>query len=165
MEITTLFTDGLFASMAAIGFGSINNTPRSLLPWCGFIAAIGHATRFGLINASFHLNIILAGFAGSICIGIISLLVSRRYSCPYEVLAFPALLPMIPGMYAYGTIQALISYLQYLSDGTPSEHYLNVLAYNAIMTMLIILFMVVGALVGIFVSEKFCGFRRGQRKG
>ena len=58
MEITTLFTDGLFACMAAIGFGSINNTPRSLLPWCGLIAAIGHATRFAMMNSSFHINII-----------------------------------------------------------------------------------------------------------
>ena len=161
MEINTLFTDGLFACMAAIGFGSINNTPRSLLPWCGLIAAIGHATRFALMNSSFHINIILAGFAGSICIGIISSFASRHYRCPYEVLAFPALLPMIPGMYAYGTIQALISYLQFNSAGTPSEHYLNIFAYNAIMTMLIILFMVVGALVGIFASRIFKNFSRG----
>ena len=153
MEIITLFTDGLFACMAAIGFGSINNTPRSLLPWCGLIAAIGHVTRFALMNSSFHLNIILAGFAGSICIGIISSFTSRRHGCPYEVLAFPALLPMIPGMYAYGTIQALISYLRFYSAGAPSAQYLNVFAYNAIMTMLIILFMAVGALLGIFVSR------------
>ena len=159
MEITTLFTDGLFACMAAIGFGSINNTPRSLLPWCGLIAAIGHATRFALMNSSYHLNIILAGYAGSICIGIISSFASRHYRCPYEVLAFPALLPMIPGMYAYGTIQALISYLQLNTADALSGHYLNLLAYNAIMTMLIILFIVVGALVGIFASRLFRTFR------
>ena len=64
---------------------------------------------------------------------------------------------MMPGMYAYGTIQALISYLQFNSSDMPSEHYLNILAYNAIMTMLIILFMVVGALVGIFASRIFKG--------
>ena len=99
MEINTLITDGLFASMAAIGFGSINNTPKSLLPCCGIIAAIGHATRFALMNSSVHLNIIIAGFTGSIFIGIVSALASRHYRCPYEVLAFPDLLPMIPGMY------------------------------------------------------------------
>ena len=153
MEINTLITDGLFASMAAIGFGSINNTPKSLLPCCGIIAAIGHATRFALMNSSVHLNIIIAGFTGSIFIGIVSALASRHYRCPYEVLAFPALLPMIPGMYAYGTIQALISYLQTYSDGILSEHYLNLLAYNASMTILIILFMVVGALIGIFAAS------------
>ena len=153
MEIITLFTDGLFASMAAIGFGSINNTPRRVLPWCGFIAAIGHATRFALMHSSFRLDIILAGFVGSIFIGITSSFASRRHGCPFEVLAFPALLPMIPGMYAYGTIQALISYLQLHAAGAPSAHYLDVLAYNAIMTMLIILFLAVGALVGIFLTR------------
>ena len=156
--MNTLLTDGLFDCMAAIGFGSINNPPRGLLPWCGLIAALGHATRFALMHSSFHLNIILAGFAGSICIGIISSFASRHYRCPYEVLAFPALLPMIPGMYAYGTIQALICYLQFNAAGTPSEHYLNILAYNAIMTLLIILFMVVGVLVGIFASRIFRTF-------
>ena len=68
---------------------------------------------------------------------------------------------MIPGMYAYCTIQALVSYLQFNSSETPSEHYLNIFAYNAIMTMLIILFMVVGALVGIFASRIFKNFSRG----
>ena len=155
MEINTLLADGFFASLAAIGFGSINNTPRNLLPWCGLIAAIGHATRFALMNSSIHLNIILAGFAGSICIGIISSFTSRHHRCPYEVLA----LPMIPGMYAYGTIQALISYLQLNTADALSGHYLNLLAYNAIMTMLIILFIVVGALVGIFASRLFRTFR------
>ena len=153
MEINTLFTDGLFACMAAIGFGSINNTPRRLLPWCGFIAAIGHATRFALMHSSFRLDIILAGFVGSIFIGITSSFASRRHGCPFEVLAFPALLPMIPGMYAYGTMQALINYLQLDAHGMPSAHYLNLLAYNAFMTILIILFIVMGALVGIFVSR------------
>ena len=152
MEMNALITDGLFACMAAIGFGSISNTPRSLLPSCGIIAAIGHATRLALMS-SFHLNIIFAGFAGSVCIGIASLFASRHYHCPYEVLAFPALLPMIPGMYAYGTIQALINYLQLDAHGMPSAHYLNLLAYNAFMTILIILFIVMGALVGIFVSR------------
>lgn len=84
MEMNALITDGLFACMAAIGFGSISNTPRSLLPSCGIIAAIGHATRLALMS-SFHLNIIFAGFAGSVYIGIASLLASRHYRCPYEV--------------------------------------------------------------------------------
>ena len=66
---------------------------------------------------------------------------------------------MIPGMYAYGTIQALISYLQLNTADALSGHYLNLLAYNAIMTMLIILFIVVGALVGIFASRLFRTFR------
>lgn len=158
MEINDLLSDGLFACLAAIGFGSISNTPRRLLAWCGIIAAFGHATRFALMNSSSHLNIIIAGFVGSICIGVMSSFVSRRDRCPYEVLAFPALLPMIPGMYAYGTIQALISYLQIDDHGPMSVHYLNLLAYNAIMTILIILFMVIGAFVGIFVSRILLSF-------
>ena len=150
--MNALITDGLFACMAAIGFGSISNTPRSLLPSCGIIAAIGHATRLALMS-SFHLNIIFAGFAGSVCIGIASLLASRHYRCPYEVLAFPALLPMIPGMYAYRTIEALLLCLYHTREEVFS-HYFYLFAFNGLTCTFIILGMVIGATTPVFLQKK-----------
>lgn len=54
---------------------------------------------------------------------------------------------MIPGMYAYGTVQALISYLQQHEDPITAPRYLDLLIYNGTMTLLIILMLVVGVTV------------------
>lgn len=147
--LTTLsvLQDGFFASLAAIGFGSINNPPRRLLPYCGAIAAVGHAVRYMLMQGPLSMHIVLAGFAGSLAIGVLSGVVARRKHCPSEIFSFPALLPMIPGMYAYGIVQALINYLKLHAGQADASHYLDQLVYNCSMTMLIILMMVVGVLL------------------
>lgn len=139
-----IFTDALFACIAAIGFGSINNPARNMLHWCGIIAAAGHATRYLLMNGTLHAHIILASLVASLIIGSLSLYIANRKHCPSEMFSFPALLPMIPGMYAYGTVQAMISYLRCHSEGVDTMHYLDMFVYNGLMTILIILMMVIG---------------------
>lgn len=62
---------------------------------------------------------------------------------------------MIPGMYAYGTVQALISYLSMHAQHQDASHYLDLCFYNGMMTLLIILLLVVGALLPkLFVKKK-----------
>ena len=38
--------------------------------------------------------------------------IAKRVYCPAEVFAFPSLLPMIPGMYAYKTVLFLMQFFQ-----------------------------------------------------
>lgn len=147
MGITYILQDGLFACLAAIGFGSISNPPRRLLPWCGIVGAIGHVTRTFLVQSELHVHIIIAGFIAGVIIGFLSQMLAHRKHCPSELFSFPALLPMIPGMYAYGTVQALISYLQQHDDPITATRYLDLLIYNGTMTLLIILMLVVGVTV------------------
>lgn len=144
MGITYILQDGLFACLAAIGFGSISNPPRRLLPWCGIVGAIGHATRTFLVQSELHVHIIIAGFIAGVIIGILSQMLAHRKHCPSELFSFPALLPMIPGMYAYGTVQALISYLSMHAHQQDASYYLDVCFYNGTMTILIILLLVAG---------------------
>lgn len=142
-----IYTDAFFACIAAIGFGSINNPTRKMLPWSGVIAAVGHATRFFLMNSALHLHIILATLVASLIIGALSLYISYKKHCPSEMFSFPALLPMIPGMYAYGTVQAMISYLRCHNEGVDPMHYIDIFIYNGLMMMLIILMMVIGIML------------------
>ena len=46
-----LLNDGLFAAIAAIGFGSISNVPIRIFKGCALLAAIGHAMRYLLMHA------------------------------------------------------------------------------------------------------------------
>lgn len=152
--IVNIFLDGLFAAMAAIGFSSISNTPRRAYLTCALIAATGHAVRYVLMLPDpGGMHIVPASTIAALTVGVLAVLLGSRIKCPAEVCFFPALLPMIPGMYAYRTIEALLSCL-----GHPAEasfaHYFYLLAYNGLTCAFIILGMVIGATIPVFLFKK-----------
>lgn len=50
MIVTDILLDGLFAAVAAIGFGAISDPPMRAFPRIALLAAIGHALRFTLMH-------------------------------------------------------------------------------------------------------------------
>lgn len=149
-----VFEDGWFAAIAAIGFSSISNTPRRAYLTCGLTAAVGHSIRYALtVPGWLGMHIIPASTVAAFAIGMLAVLLASRIKCPAEVCFFPALLPMIPGMYAYRTIEALLSCLYY-TQGEAFAYYFHLLAYNGLTCTFIILGMVVGATVPVFLFKR-----------
>lgn len=152
--LINIFEDGLFAAIAAIGFSSISNTPRRAYLTCALIAAAGHSIRYVLTMPDFgELHIIPASMVASFATGMLAVLFAPRIKCPAEVCFFPALLPMIPGMYAYRTIEALLSCLYHTREEV-FGHYFYLLAYNGLTCSFIIMGMVVGATIPVFLFKK-----------
>lgn len=152
--LINIFEDGLFAAIAAIGFSSISNTPRRAYVACALIAAAGHAVRYVLtLPALGQMHVIPASAIASFAIGVLAVLFAPRIKCPAEVCFFPALLPMIPGMYAYRTVEALLSCLYHTQEAA-FGHYFYLLAYNGLTCLFIILGMVIGATVPVFLFKK-----------
>ena len=152
--LINIFEDGLFAAIAAIGFSSISNTPRRAYLTCGLIAASGHAIRYILTIPGFiGLHIVVAGTIAAFAIGVLSVIFAPRIKCPAEVCFFPALLPMIPGMYAYRTVEALISCLYHTKEEA-FNHYLYLLTYNGLTCTFIILGMLIGVTIPVFLFKK-----------
>lgn len=106
-----IITDGLFAAIAAIGFAVISNPPKRVILIVAILGAIGHACRFYLLYHT-PLNLTISSLFAAFGIGMLSMLAARLVRCPAEVFSFPALLPMIPGMYAYKTVLALIRFMR-----------------------------------------------------
>ena len=144
--------DGFFAAIAAIGFSSISNLSVNVFSSCAAIAAIGHMTRYILMNI-FGFSLITGSSIAGLIIGILSIPASRWIKVPSECITFPALLPMVPGMYAYRTIQAL---MDCLSTSSESEclHYLYLLEFNWMTCMATIIGMVIGASLPVFAFKK-----------
>ena len=152
--LVNIFEDGLFAAIAAIGFSSISNTPRRAYLTCALIAAAGHSIRYVISLPDFGgMNIIISSTLAAFAIGILAVLFASSIKCPAEVCFFPALLPMIPGMYAYRTVEALISCLCNTQEET-FRHYFYLLAYNGLTCTFIVLGMVVGATIPVFMFKK-----------
>lgn len=151
--LINIFEDGLFSAIAAIGFSSISNTPRRAYITCGLIAAAGHAIRYLLMLPHYGMHIIAASAIAGFTIGILAVVSASRIKCPAEVCFFPALLPMIPGMYAYRTIEALLSCL-YHTQEEAFVHYFYLFAYNGFTCSFIILALVTGANIPVFLLKK-----------
>lgn len=151
--IIQIFQDALFAAIAAIGFAAISRPPRRAYLYCAVIAAVGHSLRYMLINAGPHLNIIPASLIASFLIGVLAVVAASRSRFPAETCLFPALLPMIPGIYAYKAFGGLaLCLLSGVSDRF--DHYFSLFAYNGMMCCGILLCLVLGATLPIFIFKK-----------
>lgn len=147
--------DGLYAAIAAIGFSTISNTPRRAYLICALIAAIGHALRYVLtLPECGDMHVIAASMVASFFIGTLAVLLASRIKCPAEVCFLPALLPMIPGMYAYRAVEALLLCLCHTQEEI-FGHYFYLLAYNGLTCSFIILGMVIGVTIPTFLFKKF----------
>lgn len=150
----SILQDGLFAAMAAVGFASISNPPKMAYPACALLAAVGHALRYLLMNNDVvTVHIVLASGIAAFVIGILAVRLALIVKCPAETCFFPALLPMIPGMYAYRTVEALVLCLCH-SDEQTFIHYFYLFAYNGFTCSMIVLCMVVGANTPIFLLKR-----------
>lgn len=151
--IVQILQDGLFAAIAAIGFTAISRPPKRAFLYCAVIAAVGHSLRFVLINLSPHLHIIPATLFASFIIGILAVLAASISRFPAETCLYPALLPMIPGIYAYKAFGGLaLCILRGISDNF--NHYFSLFAYNGLMCCALLLCLVVGATLPIFIFKK-----------
>lgn len=153
MIVTDVILDGCFAALAGIGFMSISNPPRAAYPAVAVLAAVGHSVRFVLMNLA-GMSISLACLFASLCIGLLAIPAARIVRCPAETFSFPSLLPMIPGMYAYRTVQAVVHCLQ-TTDEAEFMHWLYSLTYNGLTALCAIMLMVVGVTVPIFIFKKY----------
>ena len=80
------------------------------------------------------------------------------------VLYIPALLPMVPGTYAYKTVFALIMFFHEISAPTKGSVYLQEMIYNGAVSFSVLFMLAVGATVPVFLlREKANSMTRGSR--
>lgn len=151
--ITQIFQDAVFAAIAAIGFSAISCPPRKAFLWCALIAAAGHSARYVMLNCGSPLHIIPATAIASLLIGFLAVFAARQAKFPAEVCLYPALLPMIPGIYAYKTFGGLALCL---SSATQAEFTRSfyLFAHNALTCGALLVCMVLGATLPIFILKK-----------
>lgn len=149
---TSVFFDGFFAAVAAVGFAVISNPPRKAVLISALLAAIGHACRYYLLKET-PLDLTSSTFFAAFMIGLFSLFFARMIHCPAEVFSYPSLLPMIPGMYAYKTVLALIRFMK--SDDEAVLQPLIVDIFSNGLTALFVLFaLVIGVSLPMFIFHK-----------
>ncbi len=148
-----ILLDGFFAAIAAIGFGAISDPPMRAFPRIALLAAVGHALRYCLMNYA-DVDIASASLCASITIGLGSLWLGQGIHCPMTVLYIPALLPMVPGIYAYKTVFSLLMFLQSLDDTQQGLAYMQQFFLNATVSFSVIIMLAAGATLPIFIFNR-----------
>ncbi len=151
MNLTTFLLliahDAFFAAIAGVGFALVSTPSRRSLPFVALLAAVGHALRFTM-QETLGANITIASFAAALAIGFLSVPLARRLKCPAGLLSFPALLPMIPGMYDYKAVLALVQFMRADLGAQPRLTELIIaFFYNSLTALFVMCALVVGILV------------------
>ncbi|MBP3889783.1 MAG: threonine/serine exporter family protein [Muribaculaceae bacterium] len=151
--IVDVLLDGMFAAVAAIGFGAISDPGVRTFPFIALLAAVGHALRFSLINYA-EVDIVTASLAASVSMGMLSLPLGRACHTPMTCLLIPALLPMVPGMYAYKSVFALILLIQNIDSNVQLLDYLEQFVANSAVTGMVIGVLAGGATIPVLIFKK-----------
>ena len=151
MMLVDCLIDGALAAVAAVGFAAISRPTKRIAVMAGLLAAAGHMSRFLLLQAS--MGIASASLCAGLIISFCSMPIARRCHTPAEMFVFPALLPMIPGMFAYKAILATLKFLN--TAGTvQGEAVLVSVVYNGLTAFFIMCALAIGAILPLLLFHR-----------
>jgi len=147
----TLLEKGIWLGCAGVGFAVLFNVPRRTLGIIYIIAALGGLLKFYMI--SLEIGLVFAALCGSSLIGFLSVLAAHYRKAPPMTFALPALIPMIPGFFAY---KAMVGVMKLTAEKDPdvySKLFFET-ANNGLSALFIILALSAGAAIPLLITRK-----------
>ena len=151
MEWLSLLENGIWFGFAAIGFGILFNVPQRTLWLIWLMAAAGGLTKVFMIHIG--VSVILASLGGASLIGILSIPAAHGRHAPPLVFAIPAVIPMVPGVFAYKMFLGLIK----LAGDANNANYTQTLAEtanNGLKMFFILMSLAVGVAIPMLITRK-----------
>lgn len=106
MEFVAFLEKWIWLGFAALGFAILFNVPKRTL-WVIFLmGALGGALK--LFTLQLGGGIILGSFFGAVLVGFLSIGAAHLKHSPPFVFAIPAVIPMVPGAFAYRMMLGVI---------------------------------------------------------
>jgi uncharacterized membrane protein YjjB (DUF3815 family) len=136
-----LINDMFFAAIPAVGFALVFNVPAHALKYCALGGAIGHGSRYLLMQ--YGIPIEWATFFAATIVGMIGVQWSHKVLAHPKVFTVAALIPMVPGVFTY---KAMIAMVEINHLGFTPELF-SVLMENFLKAMFIIAGLAVGLAV------------------
>jgi uncharacterized membrane protein YjjB (DUF3815 family) len=151
MEILLLLEKGVWAGVAALGFGVLFNVPvRTLFAiWC--LGAAGGLTKYFLLNVD--MNIILSSLIGASLVGVLSIPLAHKIHSPPLIFSIPAVIPMVPGALAYKMMLGLMKISVHTTEAGMETVLVDTIQAG-MKTIFILLSLAVGVAVPMLISRK-----------
>ena len=96
----------IFSFIASVSFGIILNGPRRGIFFGGLAGTLGWVS-FLAINRAID-DLAISNFVGSVVIGLICIVLSRKLRLPVITLNTPAIVPLVPGGAAYMAVRSVV---------------------------------------------------------
>ncbi len=106
MEWLMFFEKWIWLGLAAVGFAVLFNVPQRTLWVIFLLGALGGALK--LLTMKLGGGIILGSFFGALLVGFLSIYAAHFRHAPPFVFAIPAVIPMVPGAFAYRMMLGII---------------------------------------------------------
>jgi len=139
--VLNIFVDFTLAFCVACCWGILFGTPFKALWMAGLLGGFGHSIRFILLQVG--VGLIPATLVASVLVGLTGIFSAHKVHNPPVVLTMPACITMIPGLYAYRSMLAIIK----LSDMTTINNNMNIIpdiAHNVVLTFVLLFTLAVG---------------------
>lgn len=101
-----MFWAFLFAFSSTVGFSILFHVPKKHIASAGLVGALGWLTYTYFIDSGS--GSVMACFAGSCIVAVISDLFSRIFKDAATIFIIPGILPMVPGANMYYTMLAIL---------------------------------------------------------
>lgn len=109
--------DAIFAAIPAVGFAMVFNVPRFALRFCALGGAIVYTLRTIFLDLGIYIEI--STFLATLLFGTLAVYWSRKYIVPRPIYTVAAIIPLIPGTYAF---DAVITLVEMNTHGVTPEH-------------------------------------------
>jgi uncharacterized membrane protein YjjP (DUF1212 family) len=125
--------DALFSAMATVGYVCLFNVPTRLAWACILCGLCSHALRTALMHGG--LGIVSGTLIASMAAGLLGHIFSRSFGAPLAAFAFPGVVAMVPGSYAF---RAVIGAVQLMRSAGGSPAYLLPQTASLVITTVIL---------------------------
>ena len=153
MTLLDILSDAFFAAVAGVGFGAISDPPLRSFGYIALLSAAGHACRYCLMNFA-GADISIGSLTGALLIGFGSIWLGKRVRTPMTALYIPALLPMVPGKFAYNMVFSQMMFLQNLDHPVERAHYMEMFFSNSMVTCTVVFMLAAGATLPMFIFPR-----------
>lgn len=151
MDWMILLEKCIWFGLAAVGFAVLFNVPRRTLISIFLIGAAGGIFRFVLMQ--YGVNIILATLFGAGLIGSVSIWAAHNKHAPPLVFAIPAVIPMVPGLFAYRMMLGVVQLSGSLDPGAYSHVLSETITYG-VKVMFILMTLAGGVALPMLITRK-----------
>lgn len=149
--IPELLIKSFWAGIAAIGFAILFNVPRRTLFLVGLLGVMGGVIKFASLD--FHVNIVFASFWAATAVGFVSIQTAHLKNSPPLIFSIPAVIPMVPGFFAYKFMLGLIA----LTSMENADTYLKILVEtvnNGAKMMFVLIALGTGVAIPMLLTRK-----------
>jgi uncharacterized membrane protein YjjB (DUF3815 family) len=151
IKIVEILEKAIWFGFGGVGFAILFNVPVRTLFAIWLLAALGGIAKLSLLFLG--ANVILASLGGASIIGILSIPAAHGKHAPPLVFSIPAVIPMVPGVFAYRMMLGLIK----LATDTTDTAYSQVLSdtvSNGIKALFILMSLAVGVAIPMLIMRK-----------